>query len=174
MELPSHLSMICLEQALIGWSETLRRPQMTDPRPTLHVYGEFVRRPYFVLIHSQLRPGHERFDQYNPAHLTQLMLSVVEHLSAGRPDLLEKMCVLDAQDKELIRGRTRRYIAKVREDLYAPDSQNLVAASIDYKGYWFNTNSKHTQTRQVVELACRACKIPYSSVRKLNGFASSV
>ena len=80
------------------------------------------------------------------------------------------MCELDAADKSQVRGRTRRYVAKRQEDLYSEESQNLLSASVEYKGYWFNTNAKHTQTRKVVELACRACQVPYSSVRKLKGF----
>ncbi|HVK57130.1 MAG TPA: hypothetical protein VM532_19130 [Burkholderiales bacterium] len=135
-----------------------------------HVYGEFVHRPYFVIVRSHPRPGHERFDQYNSAGLTELMLSVVEHLTAGSPEYLECMCELDAADKARIPGRTRRYVSKRREELYAEDSQGLLPASVEYKGYWFNTNAKHTQTRQIIQLVCRACNVPYSSVRKLKGF----
>jgi len=145
---------------------------VTHPDAVVHVYGEFVRRPYFALVHSRPRPGHERFDQYNPGNLTELMLSVVEHLGAGRPEMLEKMCALDAADATKTQGRTRRYIAKRREDLYGDDSQHLASHSVEFRGHWFNTNAKHTQTQTVVRLACRACDVPYSSIRALKGFRS--
>ena len=81
------------------------------------------------------------------------------------------MVDLDQEDKARSKSRTRRYIATRQEDIYAEGSQNLAAASVQYKGYWFSTNAKHTQTRKVVELACRACGVPYSSVRQFKAFA---
>jgi SeqA protein C-terminal domain len=143
---------------------------MATPSPVTHIYGEFVHSPYFCLVHSHPRSGHERFDKYKPGALTELMLSVVEHLSAGRPDLLKKMCVLDAEDKERVPGRTRRYLAESEDELYEGGRRDL--GSIKYKGYWFSTNAKSVQTRQVVQLACRAIEVPYSSIRKLKGFAA--
>ena len=144
---------------------------MHHPLSIMHVYGEFVHTPYFVIVHSNPRSGHARFDQYQPGGLTELMLSVVEHLTAGRSEYLDKMVDLDQEDKARSKSRTRRYIATRQEDIYAEKSQNLAAASVQYKGYWFSTNAKHTQTRKVVELACRACGVPYSSVRQFKAFA---
>lgn len=147
---------------------------MSNASAIEHVYGEFVRTPYFVLVHSRPRPGHERFDQYKPDSLTELVVSVIEHLMAGRPDLLETMSALDAEDKERIGGRTRRYIAKNKEELYSRDSAHLAQYSMEFRGYWLSTNAKHTQARQEVQLACRAAEVPYSSIRKLKGLSSDV
>ena len=134
------------------------------------VYGEFVRKPYFVIVHSRPRAGHERFDQYVPDGLSELMLSTVGHLFAGHPELLEAMCKLDATNKGKSSHRTRRYVAKTRDELYSSDSSHLKALSVEYKGHWFGTNADKTQTREVIELACLAAGIPYQTVRKLPGF----
>ncbi|KXS33098.1 MAG: hypothetical protein AWT59_0765 [Candidatus Gallionella acididurans] len=138
----------------------------------LGVYGEFVQKPYFVIVHSRPQPGHARFDQYNPEGLTELMLSVVEHVTGGRPEVLKRMCELDAADKSASPHRTRRYIAKSRDELYSTDVDYLTSLSTEYKGYWFGTNAKKTQTRRVIELACRAANTPYETIRKLPGFKS--
>jgi hypothetical protein len=139
----------------------------------LGVYGEFVCKPYFVIVHSHPRLGHERFDKYNPEGLTELMLFVVERLTGGQPEVLERMCKLDADDKSAIPNRTRRYIAKSREELYAADVAYLASQSREYKGYWFGTNAKRTQTKDVIQLACRAANVPYKTIRELPGFKST-
>lgn len=138
----------------------------------LAVYGEFIQKPYFVIVHSRPRPGHDRFDQYNPEGLTELMLSVIEHVTGGRSEVLEQMCELDAADKSASQHRKRRYIAKSRDELYSTDVAYLTSQSTEYKGYWFGTNAKKTQTRCVIELACRAANTPYKTIRKLPGFKS--
>ena len=139
------------------------------------VYGEFVRRPYFVIVHSRPRPGHERFDrysQYSPDGLTELMLSTVEHLTGGRSELLDRMCELDSADKAKSSHRTRRYVAKSQDELYSQDSAHLSDMAVEYKGYWFGTNANKHQTREVIVLACRAASVPYATVRKLPAFAN--
>jgi len=138
----------------------------------LAVYGEFVRRPYFVIVHSRPRAGHERFDQYKPDDLTELMLSALEHITAGGEDVLDEMCKLDAADKGKSSHRTRRYIARRQDELYATESSHLTPLSVEYKGFWLSTNAKKTQTRHVIELACRATGVTYETVRKLPGFKS--
>lgn len=145
---------------------------MSARRSIVAVYGEFVRSPYFVIVHSQPRAGHERFDQYKPGGLAELMLSAVEHITAGRPEILEEMCKLDAADKSKSSNRTRRYIAKSPADLYSAESAHLTSLSTEYKGYWFGTNADKKQTREVIELACRAAGVQYETVRKLPGFNS--
>jgi len=137
-----------------------------------HMYGEFVRAPYFCIVHSQLRAGHERFDQYQPDTLAELVFSVVDHLLPGRPELLKKMCELDAGDKARVAGRKRRYVAERRDELYEDGRTDLSAE--EHRGFWFSTNAKKTQARQMVQLACRASEVPYSSIRERNGFRSDV
>ena len=133
-----------------------------SPLP-LAVYYEIVRKPYFVIVHSRVRVGHERFDQYvsKPDGLIEFMLSVVEHITSGQEQTLDRMCVLDDQDKQGSAHRKRRYIAKTYDELIDP---------VEYKGYGFSTNADRKQAYTVIELACRATEIPYITVRKFEAF----
>lgn len=134
------------------------------------VYYEFVRRPYYVIVHSCLRLGRERFDQYKPEGLTELVVSVLEHLTAGRREVLERMCALDAADKAASAHRSRRYIAAKSKDLYSGESSHLQSESVEFKGYWIGTNANKTQARSVIHLACEAIAVPCETVRKLLAF----
>jgi hypothetical protein len=128
------------------------------------VYVEVVRKPYFAIVHTRLRDGHERFDQYvsKPDGLVEFMLAVVKHVAGGRAEILERMCVLDEQDKARSSHRTRRYIAEQSVDLYEP---------VDYLDFKFSTNADKAQAFAVIRLACRASGVSCESVRKFNAFS---
>jgi hypothetical protein len=127
------------------------------------VYIEVVRKPYFAIVHTRPSDGHERFDQYStkPGGLIEFMLTVVEKVTAGRIDSLDRMCALDQQDMAKSSHRTRRYVARQSPDLFDP---------IEYKDFWFSTNADKGQAFSVIRLACRAQNVPCESVRKFAAF----
>lgn len=126
----------------------------------LAVYYEVVNRPYYVLIHSRIRAGHDRFDRYasKPSGLIEFMLAVIDHLTSGQIGVLDRMCELDESKKRDSTHRKRRYVSKVCEELVSP---------VEFKGYFFSTNADKTQAFAVIELACTAIEIPYKTVRHL-------
>jgi len=134
------------------------------------VYYEFIKRPFYVIVQSHLSAGHERFDQYQPEGLTELVLSVLEHVTAGRKEILDRMCDLDEADKAASAHRSRRYIAKRSKDLYPSESSYLEERSVEFDGYWIGTNVDKIQASSVIDLACRAADVPYETVRKLSAF----
>ena len=143
---------------------------MSDmPTTILAIYGEFVRRPYYVIVHSQISSTHERYDRYLQGNnLTELLTAILTVLSAGRPWIMQKLCELDEIDRRTRPNRKRRYVAQSVEELYTPESAYL--PSVEYRGCWLGTNADRRQVRQVVELACKAANVPYDTVRALPGF----
>ena len=143
---------------------------MPTPTQLIAVYGEFIKKPYYVIVHSCPNEGHHRYDQYKPNRLTELVLSVLLQLTEGTAELLERMCELDESNMAVSAHRSRRYISLNRQELYPVESAHLTTESVEFKGYWIGTNANRTQAREVVELACAAANIPYQSVRKLAAF----
>lgn len=143
---------------------------MPSNKSVVSVYYEFIKRPFYVIVQSHLSAGHERFDRYQPEGLTELVLSVIEHVTAGRKEILDRMCDLDEADKAASAHRSRRYIAKHSEDLYPSESSYLKERSVEFSGYWIGTNVDKIQASSVINLACRAADVPYETVRKLAAF----
>ncbi len=143
---------------------------MSSHVSVVSVYYEFVKRPFYVIVKSHLGAGHERVDRYQPKGLMELVLSVLEHVTAGRKEILERMCDLDEADKAASSHRSRRYIAKRSEDLYPSESSYLKEKSVEVSGYWIGTNADKIQAHSVINLACRAADIPYHTVRKFSAF----
>lgn len=143
---------------------------MSSKASVVSVYYEFVKRPFYVIVHSHVRAGHERFDQYQPKGLTELVLSVLEHVTVGRKEILERMCKLDEADKVASSHRARRYIAKRLEELYPSETSHLNGKSVEFSNYWIGTNADKIQASSTINLACRAVGVPYETVRKLATF----
>jgi hypothetical protein len=139
---------------------------MPTIKSPIGIYGEFVKKPYFVIVHSRLSVIHDRFDRYAET-LPELMLIVLRLLSEGRPGFMEQVSELDAVDLLASSHRSRRYVAKRVDDLYPAESSHLEPRSVEFSGYWIGTNADKTQARTVVELACKAACLSYASVRKL-------
>jgi hypothetical protein len=146
---------------------TIETQAMPSRSSIVSVYYEFVKRPFYVVVQSHMRDGHTRFDMYQPERLTELVLSALEHVTAGQRELLDRMCSLDASDKAASSHRSRRYVAKRQVDLYPSESLHLENKSVEYKGYWIGTNADKTQASSIIHLACRAADVPYETVRKL-------
>jgi hypothetical protein len=140
---------------------------MPSKMSVVSVYYEFIKRPFYVIVHSHMSAGHERFDRYQPKGLTELVLSALEHITAGQKEILEKMCRLDQADKKASSHRSRRYIAKHQEELYPSETSYLKEKSVEFNGYWIGTNADKIQASSIINLACRAAGVPYETVRKL-------
>jgi len=143
---------------------------MPPHESVVSVYYEFIKRPFYVIVQSHLSAGHERFDRYQPEGLRELVLSVLEHVTAGRKEILDRMCDLDEANKAASAHRTRRYIAKRSEDLYPSESSYLKERSVEFSGYWIGTNADKSQASSVINLACRAADVPCETVRKFAAF----
>lgn len=143
---------------------------MPSHKSVVSVYYEIVKKPFYVIVQSHLSVGHERFDRYQPEGLMELVLSVLEHVTAGRKEILDRMCDLDEADRAASAHRSRRYIAKRSEDLYPSESSYLEEKSVEFSGYWIGTNVDKIQAHSVIDLACRAADVPYETVRKLAVF----
>ncbi len=128
------------------------------------VYYEIVRKPYFVIVCARIGEGHRRYDKFSsePTGLIDFMLQVVAYLTHGKPEVLDRMCILDEQDLERSAQRSRRYISNDPGSLYEP---------IQYSGYGFSTNANKQQAFGVVSLACNAMEVPYKSIRKFGGIS---
>ena len=135
------------------------------------VYCEFVLEPYFVIVHTRPRAGHERFDKYvHTRNLTELVISVIEQLTGGRNEILDKMCELDAARMAASKQRTRRYIATSVRDLYAPENAHLSSYSAEFKGYYFNTHANKSQAGSTIDLACKVVWVAYQSISEFPAF----
>lgn len=143
---------------------------MPPHESVVSVYYEFIKRPFYVIVQSHLGAGHERFDRYQPEGLRELVLSVLEHVTGGRKEILDRMCDLDEANKAASAHRTRRYIAKRSEELYPSESSYLKERSVEFSGYWIGTNADKSQASSVINLACRAADVPCETVRKLAAF----
>lgn len=142
------------------------------PRQThiIAVYGEFVKKPYYVIVHSRISNSHDRFDQYTASNLTELVLDILRILTAAYPGLMHGVCELDAASKTGSSHRKWRYVAKRAEELSSKKSGRLGLKSHKFENCWINAIVHKAQARKVIELACEAAEIPYSTVRKLSAF----
>jgi hypothetical protein len=93
----------------------------------------------------------------------EVMTSVIERLADQDPTFLEKFVSLPRH------GRTRRYVAINRSELY-PDRPDL-AQEYSHQlrsGYWLGTNYSRRQIEQILEMACDVARVRYGTDLKLN------
>lgn len=99
---------------------------------------------------------------YKARSVKEVVVNVLRELSRLDNKFLEKFTALPKH------GRTRRFVAKNKEDLY-PSRADLVAdysEQID-KGYWVGTNVGKQQAENIIRLACEVTEFTFNKNLKL-------
>ena len=93
----------------------------------------------------------------------EALISVLKDLAQRDLSFLDRFATLPDH------GRSRRYIARKREDLY-PERPDLArdAAKEFLPGWWVGTNVSKNQIERILELACKAAIIIYGKDLRLD------
>jgi len=109
--------------------------------------------------------GFELFDEFYPENSARdSMIQILNLLAEKDPTFLNRYASLPKH------GRTRRYLAKNREDLN-PSRPDL-ALSDEYSrelrpGWWVDVNLSKTSIEKVVKMACQVANIKFGKDLKL-------
>ncbi|GBD96489.1 MAG TPA: DNA sulfur modification protein DndB [Nitrospirae bacterium] len=100
----------------------------------------------------------------------------LRHLSNAKDVLIEVLKTLSDVDYTFLErfaslpkhGRTRRFVAPNREDLYPGRSDLASEFSHEFKpGWWVGTNVSKQQIRKIIELACEVARLNFGSQLKI-------
>lgn len=85
----------------------------------------------------------------------EVMVEVLRTLAKQDPTFLDRLA---ARPKH---GRSRRYVARTREELY-PDAPHLMDASEElFPGWWVGTNYNKGVIERILRMACEVARLRY-------------
>lgn len=92
-----------------------------------------------------------------------VLVSVIEALADRDPSFLERFVALPRH------GRTRRYIARDRDELYPGRADLVQEHSYQLRsGYWLGINISRKQVERIITTACEVAGIRYGADLKIN------
>ncbi len=102
--------------------------------------------------------GFVLFDQFYPCRIQRdVLIQVFETLTERDSSFIESFVALPKH------GRTRRYIALHRSELY-PGSPHLAQESRQlHSGYWIGLNVNQEDIERIIKLACKVAEIGYGT-----------
>lgn len=102
--------------------------------------------------------------QFSPCrNARNVLVSIIEALADRDPSFLERFVALPRH------GRTRRYIARERNELY-PGRADLVQEHSHQlrSGYWLGINISRKQVERIITTACEVAGLRYGTDLKIN------
>lgn len=102
-------------------------------------------------------------DAFTARNAFDVLVNLLRQLDARDPTFLDRLAALPKH------GRTRRYVARTREELF-PDRPDLVNehARPLRSGWWVGSNLSRQSVERVIQVACEVADLKYGSDLRVN------